>query len=184
MRSICVFSGSRIGRREDYARAAEALTDELRRRNMRLVYGGGDVGLMGVMADRMVAAGGEVIGVIPRSLVEREVAHHGVTQLHIVETMHERKALMAEFSDAFVAIPGGFGTLEELFEVVTWRQLGLHAKPCGLLNVAGYFDDLFRFLDGAVAADFMRESDRERLVADEQPGRLLERLQAEIKAAT
>jgi hypothetical protein len=145
-------------------------------RGLRLVYGGGDIGLMGAMADRILAAGGEVIGVIPRCLVEKEVAHLGVTQLHVVETMHARKALMADLCDAFIAIPGGFGTLEELFEVVTWRQLRIHSKPCGLLNTAGYFDDLLRFLDRATDDDFIRSEHRMNLLVESDPGPLLRRL--------
>lgn len=177
IRSICVFSGSRAGTRPDYRAAAEALADAMAERGLRLVYGGGDIGLMGAMADRILAAGGEVIGVIPRCLVEREVAHHGITKLHVVETMHERKALMADLSDAFIAIPGGFGTLEELFEVVTWRQLRIHGKPCAVLNTAGYFDDLLRFLDRAVADDFIRREHREGLLVGDDPLTLLDTLQ-------
>ncbi|MCA9053522.1 MAG: TIGR00730 family Rossman fold protein, partial [Planctomycetaceae bacterium] len=176
------FSGSQTGQNSQFTQAALALTDELHRRAMRLVYGGGDVGLMGVMADRMLALGGEVVGVIPRCLLEREVAHHGVTELHVVETMHARKALMAERSDGFIAIPGGFGTLEELFEVVTWRQLRIHSKPCGILNVAGYYDGLLRFLDRAVEDGFIRIEHRDRLIADDDPARLLDRLQAEFSS--
>lgn len=177
-RSVCVFSGSRCGSRPEYRAAAETLADELRRRRVALVYGGGDIGLMGVMADRLLASGGEVFGVIPRCLVDKEVAHHGVTRLHVVDSMHARKALMADLSDAFVAIPGGFGTLEELFEVVTWRQLAIHSKPCGLLNTAGYFDDLLRFLDRAVEDDFIRGEHLGQLVVDDDPSRLLDRLAA------
>jgi uncharacterized protein (TIGR00730 family) len=184
MRSVCVFSGSRMGARLAYRAAAEDLADELLRRGLRLVYGGGDIGLMGVMADRLIAAGGEVIGVIPRFLVEREVAHRGITQLHVVQSMHERKALMADLSDAFLALPGGFGTLEELFEVVTWRQLHLHAKPCGLLNCCGYFDQLLQFLERCTADDFLRREHLDRLLVDEAPGRLLDRLTAESTAAS
>ncbi len=183
MRSVCVFSGSRVGARPEYHAAAEDLADELLRRGLRLVYGGGDIGLMGVMADRLITAGGEVIGVIPRFLVEREVAHRGITQLHVVQSMHERKALMADLSDAFLALPGGFGTLEELFEVVTWRQLHLHAKPCGLLNCCGYFDQLLHFLERCTADDFLRREHLDRLLVDEHPGRLLDRLACAATAA-
>ena len=178
LRSIGVFSGSRCGSRPEYRSAAETLSDELARQHVRLVYGGGDIGLMGVMADRLLAAGGQVVGVIPSCLVAREVAHAGLTQLHVVESMHERKALMADLSEAFIAIPGGFGTLEELFEVVTWRQLAIHTKPCGLLNTAGYFDDLLRFLDRAAADDFIRAEHRGQLIVDDDPARLLARLSA------
>lgn len=183
MRSVCVFSGSRTGARPEYRAAAECLADEMLCRGLRLVYGGGDIGLMGVMADRLIAAGGEVVGVIPQFLVEREVAHRGITQLHVVQSMHERKALMADLSDAFLALPGGFGTLEELFEVVTWRQLHLHAKPCGLLNVCGYFDELLRFLERGVADDFLRREHLDRLRVEVDPGRLLDRLGDESTAA-
>jgi uncharacterized protein (TIGR00730 family) len=176
LHSICVFSGSRTGTRPEYRAAAEVLADELVRRRIALVYGGGDIGLMGVMADRMLGANGKVFGVIPRCLVEKEVAHHGVTQLHVVDTMHARKALMADLSDAFIAIPGGFGTLEELFEVVTWRQLAIHAKPCGVLNTAGYFDDLLRFLDRAVEDGFVREEHFGQTLVDDDPHRLLDRI--------
>lgn len=183
MRSVCVFSGSRTGARSEYRAAAEHLADELLRRGWRLVYGGGDIGLMGVMADRLIAAGGEVVGVIPQFLVEREVAHRGITQLHVVQSMHERKALMADLSDAFLALPGGFGTLEELFEVVTWRQLDLHFKPCGLLNCCGYFDELLRFLERSVADEFLRREHLDRLLVEDDPGRLLDRLARESTAA-
>jgi len=176
MKSVCVFCGSRAGSRPEYHAASERLADELVRRGLKLVYGGGDVGLMGVLAERMLARRGDVFGVIPRALVEREVAHHGVTKLHVVETMHDRKALMADLSDAFLALPGGFGTLEELFEVVTWQQLRIHSKPCGLLNTCGYFDDLLRFLDRAVAEDFLHASHRERVLVDDDPARLIDRL--------
>jgi uncharacterized protein (TIGR00730 family) len=178
VKSVCVFCGSRHGRRPEYAASAESLADELVRRKVRLVYGGGDIGLMGVLAERVLAGGGEVVGVIPRALVEREVAHHGITRLHVVETMHERKALMADLSDAFVALPGGYGTLEELFEVVTWRQLRIHSKPCGVLNVAGYFDDLIGFLKRSVVDDFVSSRNLEELLIDGDPCRLLDRLTA------
>ncbi len=184
MPSLCVFSGSRSGVRPEYREAALALAEALLERGAGLVYGGGDVGLMGVMADHMLAAGGEVIGVIPRCLVDREVAHHGVTRLHIVETMHARKALMADLSDGFLAIPGGVGTLEELFEVVTWRQLRIHSKPCGLLNTAGYYDDLLRFLDRSAADDFVRREHLDYLQVDDDPGRLIDRLLDSVAASS
>ncbi|MFV0443802.1 MAG: TIGR00730 family Rossman fold protein [Planctomycetaceae bacterium] len=181
-KSICVFSGSRCGERPEYRAAAEALATAMAEQQLRLVYGGGNIGLMGVMADRLLAAAGKVVGVIPQCLLDKEVAHHGVTQLHVVETMHERKALMADLSDAFIAIPGGFGTLEELFEVLTWRQLQIHNKPCGLLNTAGYFDDLLRFLDRCVADGFLQEQYRRLILVSEDPRQLLERVRQAITA--
>ena len=160
MRSICVFCGASAGHDPAYAAAADALGRELAARSIELVTGGGKVGLMGVVADAALAAGGRVTGIIPRSLEEREVAHRGLTRLHVVETLHERKALMHELSDAFIALPGGFGTLDELFETITWAQLGIHAKPIGLVNVSGYFDDLLAFVDGATAHGFVSEANR------------------------
>jgi len=161
MRSICVFCGASPGNDPAYAAAAGDLGRELATRSIELVTGGGKVGLMGVVADAALGAGGRVTGVIPRSLEEREVAHRGLTTLHVVETLHERKALMHESSDAFIALPGGFGTLDELFETITWAQLGLHAKPIGLVNVSGYFDDLLAFVDGATVQGFVSEVNRE-----------------------
>src|SRR6266481_626511 len=137
LRAVCVFCGSSFGRRAEYREAAEELGRLLARRGISLVYGGGNVGLMGVIADACLGAGGRVVGVMPRSMVDREIAHLGLTELHVVESMHERKALMADLSDAFIALPGGYGTLEEFAEVVTWSQLGIQVKPCGLLNVEG-----------------------------------------------
>jgi len=147
-------------------------------RHVRLVYGGGRIGLMGVMADAVLDAHGDVTGVIPDFLASREIAHAGLTELLVVETMHARKALMAARSDAFIAIPGGLGTLDELFEMLTWSQLGLHDKPCGLLNVTGYFDDVVRFLDRAVADGFVKARDRARIFVDTDAARLLERCQS------
>jgi uncharacterized protein (TIGR00730 family) len=146
------------------------------RRGLGLVYGGGNVGLMGKIADAMLQAGGEVIGVIPQSLVAREVAHRGLTELRVVDTMHQRKALMNELSDGFIAMPGGFGTFEEFFEIVTWSQLGIHLKPSGLLNVSGYYDPLLKMLDHAVAERFVRPAHRELVIADDDADRLLQRL--------
>jgi uncharacterized protein (TIGR00730 family) len=143
-----------------------------------VVYGGGGVGLMGALADAVLARGGEITGVIPRSLVDREIAHRDVEDMRVVESMHERKALMADISDAFVALPGGIGTLEELFEVYTWAQLGLHQKPCALLNVEGYYDGIENFLTHAVAERFLREATRELLMVEDDPGALLDRLRA------
>jgi len=174
--SVAVFCGANVGARPAYREAAERLGVELARQGRRLVYGGGDVGLMGAIADAALAEGGHVIGVIPQHLVDREVAHRGVTELRVVGSMHERKALMAELADAFVALPGGLGTLEELFEVWTWGQLGLHRKPYGLLNVEGFFDPLLRFLDDAVTEGFVRAEHRALLVSDTEADALLARL--------
>lgn len=173
---LCVFCGSSVGARPVYAAAARDLGGVLARRGIGLVFGGGHVGLMGVVADTMLAAGAEVIGVIPEALVARELAHRGVADMRVVATMHERKALMADLADGFVALPGGLGTLEELFEALTWAQLGLHGKPCGLLDVAGFFDDLDRFLDRVVDDGFVHPDSRARLLVDTDPARLVERL--------
>ena len=178
MKRVCVFCGSNPGVREDYRNSAQALARALAGRALGLVYGGGNVGLMGKLADSMLQAGGEVIGVIPRSLVAKEVAHHGVTELRIVDTMHERKALMNDLSDAFIALPGGFGTLDEFFEILTWSQLGIHGKPSGLLNVAGYYDRLLAMLDHAVAEGFLRPAHRDLVIADSDVDALLLRLAA------
>jgi uncharacterized protein (TIGR00730 family) len=151
-----VFAGSSTGARPEYRAAAEELGVALARRRIDVVFGGGQVGLMGVLADAVLAAGGHITGVIPEALVSREIAHLGLADLRIVRSMHERKALMADLADAFVALPGGWGTLEEFFEVLTWAQLGLHRKPCGLLNVAGYFDGLLAFLDDAIEKEFVK----------------------------
>ena len=156
MRNLCVFAGSSAGLRPEYLAAARELGGALAQRRIGVVYGGGCVGLMGALADAVLAANGQITGVIPKSLVAREVAHHGLSALHVVASMHERKAMMADLSDGFVALPGGWGTLEEFFEVLTWAQLGLHRKPCGLLNVGGYFDGLLAFLGHAVAERFVR----------------------------
>jgi uncharacterized protein (TIGR00730 family) len=163
MRRLCVYAGSHAGRNPAYAEAAADLAALLARRGIGLVYGGGKVGLMGVVADAVLEAGGEAIGVIPQDLVDREVGHDGLTELRVVGSMHERKALMADLSDGFVALPGGIGTLEELIEVYTWSQLGLHRKPMGVLNVAGYYDLLSELLDHAVREAFLREQHRAAL---------------------
>lgn len=176
MRSVCVFSGSSPGARPSYARAAEALGREVASRGLRLVYGGASVGLMGVVADAALAAGGEVVGVIPQHLVDREVAHTGLTDLHVTGSMHERKALMADLADGFVALPGGLGTLEELAEILTWSQLGLQSKPCGLLDVEGFFDPLLAFLDHTVTERFVSAEHRALVLAAERPDDLLDRL--------
>ena len=182
MKRICVFCGSNAGARSEYAEAARALATVLAERKLGIVYGGGNVGLMGVLADAALEHGGEVIGVIPRKLVDKEVAHRGVTELRIVETMHERKALMNDLSDAFLALPGGFGTLDEFFEVLTWSQLGFHGKPCALLNVSGYYDGMLAMLDHAVTERFLRPAHRELVIADTDPLRLLQRLSAFVPA--
>jgi len=178
LRRVCVFCGSSPGARPEYRATAEALGRMLAARGLGLVYGGGNVGLMGVLADAALAAGGEVIGVIPRALVDLEVAHTGLRDLRIVDSMHERKAAMAELAGAFVALPGGIGTLEELFEVWTWAQLGLHAKPCALLDVAGYYAPLVAFLEHAVAARFLRPVHRAMLTVTADPQALLDHLAA------
>ena len=178
MRRICVYAGSNPGTDPVYADAARDLASLLAECGIGLVYGGGHVGLMGVLADTALAAGGEAIGVMPQALVDREIAHTGLTELHVVGSMHERKALMAELSDAFVAVPGGIGTLEELIEVYTWSQLGIHDKACGVLNVAGYYDHLAAFLDHAVTAGFLKPAHRAVLTVAEAPDELLDRLAA------
>ena len=161
--SLCLFCGASPGTNPAYRDAAIEFGDTLAKRNIRLVYGGGSVGLMGVAADACLAAGGQVTGVIPRMLMEKEVGHKGVTKMHVVETMHERKALMTELSDGFVALPGGYGTLDELFESLTWLQLAYHTKPIGLYNVNGFFDALISFLDHARDERFLRDLHRDSL---------------------
>jgi uncharacterized protein (TIGR00730 family) len=173
---ICVFCGASPGARPAYTDATAELARLLVADGIGVVYGGGGVGLMGALADAVLAEGGEVIGVIPRSLVDREIAHRDVPDMRVVGSMHERKALMAELADAFVALPGGIGTLEELFEVYTWAQLGLHKKPCGLLNVDGYYDGIEHFLAHAVAERFLRDETRALLMVERDAGTLLERL--------
>jgi len=175
MKRICVFCGSDAGVRREYADAARRLGATLASRRLGLVYGGGRVGLMGEIANSVLDAGGEVVGVIPRALYEMEVAHTGITDLRVVDSMHDRKALMADFSDGFIALPGGMGTLEELFEVLTWAQLGFHEKPCGLLDVAGYFERLIAFLNHAVAERFLRAEYRQLLMVEGCPETLLDR---------
>src|SRR5687768_1972516 len=176
-RDICVFMGSRHGSQSVYAEAASVLGRELVGRGYGLVYGGGNVGLMNVVADTVLALKGNVTGVIPSSLVSKEVAHRGLTELRVVGSMHERKALMAELSDGFIAMPGGIGTMEEFFEVLSWAQLGLHEKPCGLLNVSGYYDSLIRFLDHAMLQDFIKPKHRELMIVEGQPAKLLDRFE-------
>jgi len=173
---VCIFCGSSTGVRREYREAAEAIAIQLARRRVDIVFGGGCVGLMGVVVDTALAHGGHVIGVIPSAMVAREIAHRGLPDLRIVSSMHERKALMASLSDAFIALPGGFGTFEEFCEVVTWTQLGLHRKPCGLLNVAGYYDPLVALFDRAVSDGFIRAENRRIVVTESDPEALIHRL--------
>src|ERR1022692_3365382 len=177
MRRICIFCASSPGSRTEYRAAAEEMAAELVRRNIGLVYGGGNVGLMGIIADAVLRAGSEAQGVIPEHLMALEGGHKGLTKLHIVRSMHERKAKMADLSDAFVALPGGFGTLEEFCEVVTWTQLGLHAKPCGILNVLGYYSPLLAMFDHAVEERFLKPENRGLVLARDQPADLLQALE-------
>lgn len=170
---ICVFCGSNDGARPEYLAAAQNLGRALAERSIGLVYGGASVGLMGAVADAVLRAGGEVVGVMPRSLLEREVAHRQLRDLRVVGSMHERKALMAELADAFLALPGGLGTLEEFFEVWTWAQLGEHTKPLGMLNVAGYYDPLLAFFDHLVSERFVRPEHRAMVLLEEDAGALL-----------
>ena len=173
MRAVCVFCGSSPGGRPDYLAGAAQLARTLAGRGIRIVYGGAHVGTMGALADAALDAGADVVGVIPRTLVEAEIAHKGLSTLHVVESMHERKAMMAQLSDAFIALPGGVGTLEEFAEVTTWTQLGLHAKPTGLLNLCGYYDHLLRFLDHAASERFVTPEHRSLIVASHEPEALL-----------
>lgn len=173
IRSVCVFCGSSSGKLDEYRTAATVLGQLLADRHIRLVYGGAAVGLMGTIADACLSQGGEVIGVIPQTLVDKEIAHRGLTELRVVQTMHERKALMSDLSDAFIALPGGLGTFEELFEVATWSQLGLQRKPCGLVNVAGYYDGLLLQADRAVQDGFLKTEHRRMLITGEDPGSVL-----------
>ena len=178
MKRICVFAGSSPGRRESYATATRELAAVAVARGYGIVYGGGRVGLMGILADAALALGGEVIGVIPEALVTKEIEHRALTRLEVVQSMHERKAMMADLASAFVALPGGVGTLEELFEIVTWGQLGFHNKPCGVLDVDGYWDDLHRLLDRAVEEGFLRAEHRRMLMVETDAARLLDRFEA------
>jgi hypothetical protein len=181
--SVCVFCGSSPGGREEYATVARAMGQALARRGLTLVYGGASRGLMGVLADTVLGMGGRVIGVMPRPLARAEIVHAGLSELLIVDSMYERKRLMFERSDAFVTLPGGFGTLDELAEVLTMSQLGLHAKPCGLLNVAGFFDPLIAFLDRAVAERFVRPEHRALVTVGDDPDALLDTLAAAPSSA-
>jgi uncharacterized protein (TIGR00730 family) len=178
LKALCVFCGSGAGNDPAYAEAARTLGRTLADRGITLVYGGGHVGLMGVVADAALGAGGEVIGVMPKALVDREIGHAGLTKLHVVSSMHKRKAMMSGLSEGFVALPGGNGTLEEFFEVLTWAQLGEHDKPCGLLNVAGYYDPLLAVFDHMVERGFLSDSNRSLVLVESEPERLLERFEA------
>ncbi len=173
MRRICVFCGSSQGARPAYAEGAKVLGKTLVKNNLGLVYGGSNIGLMGIIADEVLQLGGEVIGVIPQVLVTKEVAHTNLTQMHIVNSMHERKALMAELSDGFIAMPGGMGTFDELCEILTWAQLGIHQKPCGVLNIENYFEPLLKMFDHAMDERFLRDSHRALVLAASDPTTLL-----------
>ena len=183
MKAVCVYCGSSPGRLEAYTNGARALARILVERDLALVYGGASIGLMGMVADEVLALGGRVVGVIPQALARKEVAHAGLTELHLTQSMHERKTLMAELSDGFIALPGGIGTFEELFEIWTWAQLGMHAKPVGLLNVAGYYDALIALVDHATQEQFMRPAQRALLIVESDPAVLLDRFAAHKAAA-
>ncbi len=178
LKSLCVYCGSSVGRDTVYADAACSLARVMVERGIRLVFGGGSVGIMGAVADEVLRLGGEAVGVIPQALMRKELAHAGLTEMHVTPSMHARKTLMAELSDAFVALPGGIGTFEELFEVWTWGQLGFHDKPCAILNVGGYYDRLVEFLDHASAEEFVRPVHRGMLIVESDPELLLERFSA------
>ncbi len=178
LQSICVYCGSQKGANLAYQTATEMFGKLMAEQSIRLIYGGGNVGLMGIVAESVMVHGGEAVGVIPRFLVEREVGHTGLTQLHVVESMHERKELMASLADGFVILPGGIGTLEELFEVFTWKQLNLHNKPIGILNVAGYYDALLAFLQHSVAQGFLQEDTLSYLLVETNPAILLQKMLA------
>jgi len=176
MKSVCVFCGSSMGKDAVYLKAASDLGYLLASSNISLIYGGANVGLMGEIANIIINNGGEVIGVIPKFLQEKEIAHQHLTKLHIVDTMHERKAKMAELADGFIAMPGGLGTLEEFFEILTWAQLGIHGKPCGILNTEGYYDKLMEFLDNSVAQKFIKPEHRNMIINESNPRILLNKL--------
>ena len=178
MKSVCVFCGSSPGNDPVHAEGARAMGTEIARRGLTLVYGGGAVGLMGIVADAALAAGGEVHGVIPRALREKEVGHNGLTRLEVVETMHIRKARMAELSDGFIAMSGGIGTFEEIFEIWTWGQLGIHGKPLGFFNIAGFYDPLAAFLDNTASAGFLRQAHRDMAMTESDPAALLDKMAA------
>jgi len=175
MEKICVYCGSNLGRHPEYVAAARFLAEELLLREIGLVYGGAHVGIMGEIANTVLKGKGEVIGIMPQSLVDREVSHTGLTELIIVDSMHERKAMMADLSQGFIALPGGLGTVEELFEVLIWAQMGFHKKPCGLLNASGYYDHLSSFLDHTVEEGFVKDVHRSMLIVEKNPATLLDR---------
>ncbi len=177
MKRICVYCGSSPGRSPEYIGYARVLAKELITRNIGLVYGGASVGIMGEIANTVLDGGGEVIGVIPQKLVDKEVSHNGLTELKVVNSMHERKAIMAEISDGFIALPGGLGTIEEIFEVLTWSQLGFHKKPCALLNIKQYYNSLSLFLDHAVEEQFIKSIHREMLLVEDDPCKLLDAME-------
>lgn len=176
MKNICVFCGSSLGAKKEYADAARKLGYILAAKKIRLVYGGGNIGLMGITADAVLEKGGKVLGVMPKHLADKEVAHKGLQQLKIVNSMHERKALIGKVSDAFIALPGGYGTLDEIFEAITWGQLKLHMKPCGFLNICGFYDKLMEFLDLCVCESFINLPHRNMLIMEKTPEKLVERL--------
>ncbi|MGI8406496.1 MAG: TIGR00730 family Rossman fold protein [Thermomicrobiales bacterium] len=178
MKSVCVFCGSSSGEHRAYRTVAETLGREIAQRKLTLVYGGGDVGLMRIIADAALAASGEVIGFIPQALMKKEIAHKGLTELHVLGSMHERKAAMEARADGFIALPGGFGTLDEFCEILTWAQLGIHRKPVGLLDVNGFFEKLLAFFNDATADGFIRPTHRELILEDTDPAHLLERMLA------
>ncbi|SFA70437.1 hypothetical protein SAMN04515620_101194 [Collimonas sp. OK607] len=178
MKSLCIYCGSSPGATPVYAQAARELAKAMVEQNIALVYGGGNVGLMGIIADEVMRLGGQATGVIPEALLKKELGHNGLTQLHIVKDMHERKAMMADLSDGFIAMPGGVGTLEELFEVFTWAQLGFHQKPIGLLNVDGFYDGLLQFIQHMVSQRFLKGEQAEILIAEAQPADLLQRFRS------
>ena len=178
MKSICIFCGSSVGNRPEYTEAAQEMGRLLAERGTRLIYGGGAIGLMGILADAVIDGGGEVIGVIPRMLLEKELGHRRITELRVVSSMHERKAMMAELADGFIALPGGIGTLEELCEILTWSQLGLHRKPCGILNTCNYFEGLLSLLNRAVHDGFFRPEHARLFSVAESPSKLLTELES------
>lgn len=175
IKRLCVYCGSSMGRSESYAQSAKALADSLVSHNIALVYGGASIGIMGTLADQVLQSGGQVVGVIPKALAHKEVMHQGLTELHITQSMHDRKMLMADLSDGFIALPGGIGTLEELFEIWTWAQLGFHQKPCGLLNVDGYFNALIEFLNHVQTEQFVKPHHHDLLIVESEPNPLLDR---------
>ncbi|NOZ66648.1 MAG: TIGR00730 family Rossman fold protein [Alphaproteobacteria bacterium] len=183
MKRICVYCGSSPGKSPEYIDAARMLGKELVRRDIALVYGGASVGIMGEIADTVLSAGGEVIGIMPQALVDKEISHSGLTDLRVVGSMHERKAMMADISDGFIALPGGLGTIEELFEVLTWSQLGYHRKPCALLNVKGYYDTISQFLNHAVEEQFVKQIHRDMILIEENPNKLLDAMAVYISPA-